>query len=179
MQDFYKVLLDFRKPNALFGFFVFNNPKPNWHTLCTIVYRFLTDYNAMKSCQPTVQICHRPYSITVQSGYTLIELMIVVAIIGILASIAIPSYNQYIAKAQQSVCMSEVKAYSNHIYYLLNDQDDSTVATAPTPSACVSITDATGWTLATQQKVIALAKPPSNARIECDIPNGTPCKVLP
>jgi len=133
----------------------------------------------MKPYLPAVQNCHLRRRIATQSGYTLIELMIAVAIIGILASIAIPSYNQYITKTQQSACMSEVKAYSNHIYYLLNDQDDNTVATAPMPSACVSITDATGWTLATQQKVIALAKPPSNARIECDIPNGTPCKILP
>lgn len=133
----------------------------------------------MKPRQPAVQNCYPPYPVAAQSGYTLIELMIAVAIIGILAAIAIPSYNQYIAKTQQSACMSEAKAYSNHIYYLLNDQDDNTVATTPMPSACVSITDATGWTLATQQKIIALAKPPSNAHIECDIPNGSPCRILP
>lgn len=65
---------------------------------------------------------------TKQSGFTLIELMIVIAIIGILAAIAIPQYQTYTMKAKYSEVISATGPYKTGFELCATDNGITTTA---------------------------------------------------
>ena len=77
-----------------------------------------------------------------QQGFTLIELMIVVAIIGILAAIAIPAYQDYTIRAQVSEGLNLTGAAKAAVTEYFQDRGtmplDNTVAGISTPATSIA-----------------------------------------
>ena len=98
----------------------------------------------------------------IQQGFTLIELMIVVAIIGILAAVAIPNYQTYTKKAKFTEVVNSISAVKTGVEVCFNDKQDltscATYSTNGLPAAPAATTYMASVTLgATSGTIVATA----------------------
>lgn len=102
-------------------------------------------------------------------GFTLIELMITVTIIGILAGLAIQAYQNYVASAADKSCLAEAKAYAQVVLVRLNGGE---AAPAHNSSSCSQIATPT-----ILSSFSTTAVSPGSATITCDLAVGVSCSL--
>lgn len=116
-----------------------------------------------------------------QSGFTLIELMIVILVIGILSVIAIPIYQSYTKKASDSSCLSEMKSYAVKVVSE-KISENPVIANIPPMSDLIHCKEVTERptnvaALIVLTSITAKAKSGTESVITCDINKVASCSL--
>lgn len=114
-----------------------------------------------------------------EKGFTLIELMIVVAIIAILTAVTLPAYRDYMQHSANNACLAEAKTYINSA---VANFAENTTAPDFKASACVSGTKPTIELYQQRGSVTFVSavqgNPTLKKNILCNVGTGD-CQLIP
>lgn len=122
------------------------------------------------------------------NGFTLVELMVVVAIVGILATIAYPNYTQYVAKTKRSTAKTSLSAVSARLeqYFLDNKTYTTNMTLIGFPADPMYINSGGDWVAAAANtntyqiditaadaRTYSISAIPQNVQVDADADCGT------